>query len=48
MNGTLEWAAILDATAILELGRSQAIDEGKNLFHDLAAMLTALTLRWQQ
>ncbi len=44
-GSTLECAAILDAISILELGQPNTIKKGKSLLHEIAAMLTALTLR---
>ena len=46
-GSTLECAAILDAIEILQLGQTAAIRDGKKLLEDIAAMLTALILRWQ-
>ena len=47
-GSTLECAAILDAMEILQLGESAAIKNGKQLLKEIAAMLTALILRWKQ
>ena len=47
-GSTLECAAILDALEILGLGQSGDIQKGKKLLHGIAAMLTALVLKWDQ
>ena len=45
-GSTLECAAILDALIILELAKPETIDRGKILLKEIAAMLTALVLKW--
>ena len=47
-GSALECAAILDAIGILELADVMALKNGKRLLQEIAAMLTALILRWQQ
>ena len=42
---TMECAAILDAMVILELGDPKVIQDGKRLLQEVAAMLSALTIR---
>ncbi len=46
-GSVLECAALLDAMKILKLCDEEAIEKELKVLHDLASMLTALTLRWK-